>query len=86
MQVHGAVIREQGQTFAVVKVKEYVVQNSSEANDAIDSFRGLFPGMPIVLAGQSSGGRFTYFGRQDMAQFLASISPSRIPWKVYTFS
>ena len=31
MRVHGAVIREQGQTFAVVVVKPHVIQNQSEA-------------------------------------------------------
>ena len=38
MRIQGAVIREQGQTFAVVVVKQHVVQNSSEAADAIRSF------------------------------------------------
>lgn len=38
MRVQGAVIREQGQTFAVVVVKPHVVQNWAEAADAIQSF------------------------------------------------
>jgi hypothetical protein len=38
MRVQGAVIREQGQTFAVVIVKPHVIQNRSEAEAAINSF------------------------------------------------
>lgn len=83
MTITGSIIREQGQTFAVVLVKNHVVQSSSTANDAIRSFSGTFPGMPVVLAAQDSRGQFTYFGRQDISRFLASISPSQIPWREY---
>ena len=38
MRVQGAVIREQGQTFAVIIVKPHVVQNRAKAADAIRSF------------------------------------------------
>lgn len=42
MRVQGALIREQGQTFAVVAVKPQVIQNRSEAADAIRSFSPVF--------------------------------------------
>jgi hypothetical protein len=86
MKLHGAVIKEQGVGFAVVMVKHHVVQSGSEAAKAAAQFRVLFPGMPIVLAGQDSRGRFQYRGRQDLIDFLASIHPSQIPWKEYTVS
>lgn len=85
MTIQGAVIREQGQTFAVVIVKRHLLNLSSTANDTIDTFAPYFPGMPLVLAGQDHGGGFTYYGRKDLSAFLASISPSRIPWKKYHF-
>ena len=86
MRIEWAIIREQGQVFAIVVVKQHVVENSSEANRAIHSFIPFFPGMPVVLAGQDSRGRFTYYGRRDISRFLASLDPSQIPWKEYTFS
>jgi hypothetical protein len=52
MRIEGAIIREQGQVFAIVVVKQHVVENSPEANRAIHSFMPLFPGLPVVLAAQ----------------------------------
>jgi hypothetical protein len=85
MQVQGAVIREQGQTFAIVVVKPHVVQNHSEASDAIRSFMPVF-GMPVVLMARDGQNRPTYFGRQDIARFMASVPSHRIPWRQYTIS
>jgi hypothetical protein len=56
MRIQGAVIREQGQTFAVVVVKQHVVQNGSEATDAVRSFTPVFR-VPVVLMAQDSRGR-----------------------------
>jgi hypothetical protein len=86
MTIEGAIIREQGQVFAVVVVRSHVVESPAEANRAISSFMPLFPGMPVVLASQGSRGRFTYYGRPDISSFLASIDPLRIPWRKYNFS
>ncbi len=84
MQFEGAVIREQGVTFAIVIVKKYVVDNVIEARKTIRSFMPVFPGVPIVLMGQDSAGGATFFGRRDITNFLANISLNRIPWKRYT--
>lgn len=86
MQFEGAVIKEQGQTFAVVVVKPHVLGNSFEYDKARRSFSGFFPGMPIVLMAQDSRGTPTYQGRRDIVQFLANISMARIPWKRYNFN
>jgi hypothetical protein len=86
MQLEGAVIREQGQAFAVVVVKSHVTQNSHSAATAIQGFGPCFPGMPIVLMSQDSRGRATYFGRPDISKFLARVPTSSIPWKRYTFN
>jgi hypothetical protein len=56
MQIDGAVVSEQGITFAVVVVKQHVVQARSTANQAIASFAPVFPRMPIVLMGQDGRG------------------------------
>ena len=84
MQIQGAVIREQGISFAIVIVKKHVVDNSTEARESIEAFQPLFPGLPIVLMAQDSMGVPTYFGRPDIARFMASVPISAVPWKEYT--
>lgn len=84
MTFDGAVITEQGVTFAIVVVKPHIIQNSFSANKARNSFSVHFPGIPIILMAQNSRGLPTYHGRSDIVKFLANIHPSRIPWKRYT--
>lgn len=85
MRVQGAIIREQGQTFAVVIVKPHVVQNRAEAADAIQSFTSVF-GVPVVLMAQDGWGRPSFYGRQDIARFLSGVPLSAIPWREYTIN
>ena len=84
MRFQGAVIKEQGVTFAVVIVKQHVLDISSEANDAIASFQPLFPGIPLVLMAQDSRGTPTYYGRRDIVNFMADVPMSSVPWREYT--
>lgn len=83
MQFEGAVIREQGVTFAVVVVRKQVIDYRTEADRAIRSFSGVFPGMPVVLMAQDSRGTPTYFGRPDLSRFLANTQLGAIPWQHY---
>ena len=83
MQFEGAVIKEQGQTFAIVIVKPYVLDSSSQIADTRAGFASVFRGMPIILMAQDGQ---TYQGRPDIVRFLANISPSQIPWKRYTLN
>lgn len=48
MTFQGAVIREQGVTFAVVMVQKHVIDSSFEAGRAIAAFQPVFPGLPVV--------------------------------------
>lgn len=84
MTFQGAVIREQGVTFAVVIVKQHVMDSSIEATRAIAAFQPAFPGLPVMLMAQDAWGTPTYYGRDDIAKFLASVPLSAIPWKQYT--
>jgi len=86
MQFEGAVIKEQGVTFAIVIVKPYVLNSTSQMHDARAGFSNVFPGMPIILMAQDARGRATYQGKPDIVQFLARISPSQIPWQRYTLN
>lgn len=83
MQIEGAVIREQGLTFAVVVVKREVLDSQSRAQDAIRGFMPAFPGMPVVLMAQDHRGVPTYYGRQDISRFMASVPMRAIPWRRY---
>lgn len=84
MQFEGAVIKEQGVTFAIVVVKSYVLNSTTETNKTRSAFQSYFPGVPVILMAQDGSGRPTYQGRKDIVQFLSHIDPSRIPWKKYT--
>jgi hypothetical protein len=86
MTFQGAVIKEQGITFAVVIVKSGVINNHSEAEKTIKSFQPIFPGLPIVLMSQDTRGIPTYLGRRDIAKFLSSVPLNAIPWKQYTLN
>lgn len=86
MTIEGAVLREQGVTFAVVCVKPHVLNTRQSAAEAIANFENYFPGMPVVLMSQNGRGTPTYMGRRDIVNFLSQVRMSRIPWKRYTFS
>ncbi len=86
MKFQGAVIKEQGVTFAIVIVNKHVVDNRTTANEAIQSFQRYFPGLPLVLMAQDSHGTPTYFGRTDIAKFMANVPIQAVPWKEYTAS
>ena len=86
MKFQGALVKEQGVTFAIVVVKKMVLDIRSEAEETIRSFQPVFPGTPIVLMAQDSRGVPTYLGRPDLVKFLANISIAAIPWRDYTIS
>lgn len=86
MKFQGAVIKEQGVTFAVVIVKKQLLDNPTEANGAIRSFGRVFPSMPVVLMAQDMRGTPSYYGRRDISKFLANAPLHAIPWKEYTLS
>ena len=83
MRLRGAVVREQGVTFAIIIVKKHVVDSRFRANETIEALQSEFPNMPIVLMAQDHRGRPTYYGRHDIVNFLKNINIKRIPWKVY---
>jgi hypothetical protein len=84
MTIEGAVIREQGVTFAVVVVKEHVINNSFEADRTIRAFQPAFPGLPIVLMAQDYRGVPTYYGRRDISKFMADVPLECVPWAEYS--
>lgn len=85
MRIHGAVIKEQGQIFAVVIVKSHIIERKGEAEATIDDFVPIFR-MPVILMAQNSRGVPTYYGRADIAKFMANVPLNAIPWKEYTIN
>ena len=84
MKFQGAVIKEQGLTFAIVIIKKHILDSRYESEKAISSFRPYFSGIPITLMAQDSSGRAHYRGRKDIVNFLSNLHISQIPWKEYT--
>jgi hypothetical protein len=83
-KIQGAVIKEQGVTFAIVIVKSHVLNSQSGSEKTAQAFRPVFPGMPIILMAQDSRGVPTYWGRKDIVNYLANLHISQIPWKEYS--
>jgi hypothetical protein len=86
MRFQGAVIKEQGVTFAVVVVKKYIIGNKLKADRAIQSFQTVFPGIPVVLMAQDARGIPTYYGRRDIVGFMAKVPLEAVPWKEYSIA
>ena len=80
----GAVIREQGVTFAVALVKDPVIRNRTEAARVTASVSGLLRCQLVALIGESTGE--VVANRRDIADFVASIDHDRIPWREYLIS
>jgi hypothetical protein len=87
-QFQGALIKEQGQQFAVVIVQPPVIQNAdkTEANRLIAAFELNVFRVPVVLMAQDHHGVPTYYGRQDLSSFLAALPLQSIPWKEFTLT
>ncbi len=86
MTFEGAVVKEQGITFAVVVVKKVVLSTPNESQKLIAEFQPVFPGVPIILMAQDNREVPSYYGRKDIAAFLARIPLRAIPWKKYTLN
>ena len=83
MKIQGAVIIEQGVTFAIIVVKQSVTNYTSRIIRTRQAFQRYFPNMPIILMSQDSSGTPHYYGRRDIVEFLKSIRLEQIPWKEY---
>jgi len=83
MSIEGAVVREQGVTFAIAIVKPHVLNTTIQANEAVLSFSRVFPGLPVVLMAQDHTGRPTYYGRRDIVNFMSSVPLTAVQWKRY---
>lgn len=83
MTIHGAVIIEQGVTFAVIAVRQSVTMYTYRMVQTRRELMQFFPNMPIILMSQDADGQPHYYGRKDIVEFLNSIRVDQIPWKEY---
>jgi hypothetical protein len=83
MIINGAVIKEQGVTFAIISVKQHVTRYTVTTVNARQNFSYFFPNMPIILMSQNEHGTPRYVGRKDIVDFLKTIRVEQIPWKEY---
>ncbi len=86
MTFEGAIIQEQGIRFAIVIVKRHVVQSSTAAKRATNSFTPHFGGVPVILMAQDHRGIPTYFGRNDIVRFLSRVPLEAIPWRRFNLN
>ncbi len=83
MTIHGAVIIEQGVTFAVISVNASVTRYTARLVQVRRELSQFFPNMPIILMSQDRDGTPHFYGRKDIVEFLKSIRLDQIPWKTY---
>ena len=83
MKLQGAVIIEQGVTFAIVVVKPSVTNYTSKIIRTRQQLQPFFPNMPIILMSQDSNGTPHYYGRRDIVEFLKTVRLDQIPWKEF---
>ena len=85
MTIHGAVIIEQGVTFAIVAVKPEVTRYTVRLTAARHELAPVIPHIPILLIRQAADATPHYYGRKDIVDFLKTIRIEQIPWKTYHF-
>lgn len=83
MRFQGAVIREQGVTFALVVVTRSAI-DGGHRESVLGTASRLFPGLPVVLVAQDGSGRARYYGRKDIAAYMARVPLEAVPWRWYT--
>ena len=81
--VRGAVIIEQGVTFAIIAVRQSVTNYTARIVQVRHELSYFFPNMPIILMSQDQNGTPHFYGRKDIVEFLKTIRLDQIPWKEY---
>lgn len=72
-----ALVREQGQNFAVVVVADHVIQSVSE-REQVSAFWAQELGCRVALFGAR---QHRTWGPRDIVTWLSGIDPRRLPWR-----
>jgi hypothetical protein len=82
MQIQRAIISDQEVTFLIIAVPDSVLNDRTQAEQAVQFFQIRSPGVPIALITRSLNGTPTaYFGRSDLAKRLLQVPPTAIVWE-----
>ncbi|HEV2924392.1 MAG TPA: hypothetical protein VGW98_10185 [Solirubrobacteraceae bacterium] len=81
--IEGAIITEQGVTFAVAIVRPSTLNSPPECESAIRAFSAVFGGLPTIIMAQDSQGVPSYYGRRDLVDFMASVPLEAVSWSRY---
>ena len=74
-----AVIREQGQVFSVVAVKDSALQ-PGQREDALDVAQAHF-GPRTAIMGER---QHRTYGPDDIVRWLRGVHPGQLPWREFT--
>jgi hypothetical protein len=74
-----ALVREQGQTFAVLAVKPHIVQSPTERAKMVVAGRQWF-GVPTVLLAEDG----QTWGNKGIVNWLRNVHPAQLPWRTFT--
>lgn len=77
-----ALVREQGVTFAVALVKDYVLNDPTQSSQMIQAVGGSLGCPLVVLMGERN--RRLRGNRNDVVQFVSRIDPARLPWRKWS--
>lgn len=84
MRFQGALITEQGITFAIVVVQPHVVGDQKKYDQLMPILRPVFPpDTPIIVMCLNPEGVPLYYGRKDIVNFLTKVPIHTIPWRWY---
>jgi hypothetical protein len=72
-----ALIKEQGAEFAVVCVRDSVIDNPTEREELLRWWAAHLA-RPVALMGSQ---RHRSYGRRDIVGWLESVDPARLPWR-----
>ena len=86
MKGNVALINEQGVKFAVVTVKQHVLNSPAQREETRAGFSRSVGGVPVVLMSQDTRGVPTYHGRRDLVRWLQNVYVEQLPWREFTLN
>lgn len=85
IDAEGAIVKGNGEVFAIAIADHHVTGDESRAADYRMSLRDAFSDFAsprvIILATREPTGTYTYHGRPDLVRLLADTDPRLIPWR-----
>lgn len=76
-----ALIREQGQDFAVVLVKDHVINSPQEREDVM-----AFGYREFAVRTALIGERGQTWGPRDIVNWLGGVAPEQLPWRDFSIN